>query len=346
MEVNLQINLPIVIGIAIISLLFFIVHPLYTREGFTTLTPTTTNVDYMFNGTRWTADQIRTFRETIQKIIVKFDQLQKDLFMTLQEYRTLDSSLLENAKMKKAEILKNEEQIKEASQSGPIPGLTTSDPVEDYYKPFAQIPRSNKASLPLAATTEISSKTGLQYELPTIVLPDTSTLTKLEEYAWIDMPDGKERYDREQTFYVTVATIIPILQKTIGELYINANLLRISAGSKTYSLLPRVEALRREIEDQEKMAKSVGEAPAPSSIEGFQSKESTTCKKTIVYQTEDYLKWTTKTNDTLTVIRQIEKLIQNAEADIQIAKKIMGDIKKKGEAQRATIRKLRRSRIE
>lgn len=339
MEVNLQ----IILGVVIISLLFFVIHPFrYNQEGFTS-SATTTNVEYTFNGTRWTTEQIRTFRETIQKIIVKFEQLQRDLFMTLQEYRTLDGSLLENAKMKKAEILKNEEQIREASQSGPIPGLTTltSDPVEDYYKPFTKIPRSNTSALPLAATTEISSKTGLQYELPKIVLPDTSTLTNIEEYSWVDMPDGKERFDKEQTFYVTVATLIPILQKAIGELYTNANMLRISAGSKTYSLLPRVEALQLEIEEQEKTAKSVG-----TGIEAFQTKETTTCKTTIVYQAEDYSKWTTKINDTLKIIQETEKLIQNAESDIKIAKKIMDGIKKKGEAQRATIRKLRRSRIE
>lgn len=339
----MELNLQIIIGVILISLLFVLVHPFYTAEGFTP----TTNVEYTFTGTRWTADQIRGFRETIQTITVKFDQLQNDLYATLQEYRTIDGSLLESAKTKKAEIVKNEEQIKEANESNANPGLTTltSDPVEDYYKTLKHKQKESPKEaepFPLAATAEVSSKTGLQYELPKIVLPDTSTLTKLEEYGWVDKPDGKERYDAEQKFYITVATLIPILQKAIGELYTNANILRISAGSKTYSLLPRVEAIQKEIETQEKMAKNASKELK----EGFQEKETTVCKKTLVYQAEDYSKWTTRLKDTQTVLQQTEKLVQNAESDIQITKKIMDNIKKKGEEQRARIRKLRPSRIE
>ena len=357
---ELEINLQIIIGIAIISLLFLLIHPFYMPEGFVV----SNNTEYTFNGTRWTSEQIRNFRETIQKIIIKFDQIQTDLYTTLQEYRTLDGYILEGAKQKKAEIIKNEEQIKEASESGLIPGLTTltSDPVEDYYKTLKhkQSPKEvkkeniNKESnelLPLAATAEISSKTGLQYEIPKIVLPDTLTLTKEEEYSWLDKPDGKERYDAEQKFYMTVGTLIPMLQKAIGELYTNANILRISAGSKTYSLLPRVEAIQKEIENQQKLVSNKGQINEAKDAskelkEGFQGKESTVCKKTIVYQAEDYTKWTTRLKDSQSVIQETEKLIQNAESDIQIAKKIMEDIKKKGAEQRAKIRRLRPSRIE
>jgi len=323
------------------------VHPLNISalgmEGFKT--DTEQSITYKFSGTRWTSDQVRTFRETIQQIVTKFDQIQSDLYMTLQEYRTLDGSILENAKTKKAEILKNEAQIKEASEPGPIPGLTTSDPVEDYYKSL-KVDKKDDKVLPLASTAEVSARTGLQYEIPKIVLPDTSTLTKQEEYAWIDLPDGKERYDMEQKFYVTVASIIPILQKAIGELYVNANILRISAGSKTYSLLPRVEAIQKEIDTQESLAKSVGNVS-----EGFQphSKESRICTTQVMYQAEDYSKWITKVTDMVTIIQQAEDLIQKAENDIRIAKRIMGEINKKGEEQRARIRKLRltrQSRIE
>jgi hypothetical protein len=352
MEVNLQ----IVIGVVIISLLFFIIHPLRYflnigtvngNEGFDS--GSKPNVEYSFSGTRWNSDKIRTFRETVQTLVSKFSQLQTDLYMTLQEYRSLDGSLLEGAKTKKAEIVKNEEQLQEASTTGPIPGLITSDPVESYYKPFVEAKKNPKSQLPLGATTEISTTMGLQYELPQIVLPDTTTLTNIEEYRWVDMPDGKDRYEKEQRFYTTVSTIIPIIQKSIGELYINANLLRISAGSKTYSLLPRVEAIQKEIEEQEKSAKMVG----TQSSEGFQasgSKQTVTeteiCKKGIMYQAEDYSKWETKLKDSKTVILQVEDLIQKAEGDIKIAKRIMENIRKKGEEQRAKIRKLRKSRIE
>jgi len=345
MEVDFQ----IVIGILIISLLFLLIHPIHTFlrfEGFEDRKSRSENgeddiIEYTFDGKRWSMEQIRMFRETIEMIVKKFGQIQKDLDMTLQEYRAIDGSLLEGAKGKKAEMLKNENDIKDAQD---IPGLQTMnrDPVEEYYEPLTEAKKQRETFL--AATPEIGERLGVQYEIPKIVLPDMTTLTNIEEYKWLDTPDSKERYEKEQAFYVKIATILPILQKSVGEIYINASLLRRSAGSKTHSLLPRVEALQKEIEEQENMVRD-----SVTVNEGFEMSKRT-CKRTFVYRAEDYSKWEMKLKDATITMFNAEKMVQDAQGDIQIAKNIMENIRKKGEAQRKRIQKLklsvRKSRLE
>lgn len=335
----------VIVGIVIITIIFLLIHPIRffvgrggeKREEF----ENNDNAEkkrsglireeeenYTFEGNRWSGEEVRVFRETMGEMVRKFEQIQKDMEMTIEEYRSIDGEILTGAKKKKEEMKNSEEGLN-------IPGLDSlkNDPVEEYYKPIEEGKRMKERFL--GGSKEVAERVGIEYEIPRIVLPDMRIITSKDEYKWVDMKEGKERYEKEQEYYIRIRTIIPILEKMVGELYINANIVRNSAGKKTHSLLPRVERIEMEIKEQERKIKK-------STEEGFQGGEMTkTCKRMYVYKGEDYKKWELRLRDIMNIVYKSEKLVQEAESDIKIAGRIMKNIREKGEKEREKIRRLR-----
>lgn len=339
--------LELVVSIGIITLLFIVIHPFYWRiEGFADETAAILNsntpIIHKFDNLRWSGDQVREFRQNISSLLRRFNIIQEDLQLVLKEYRSIEGELLDKAKKTKKEIqeTKQEDLSKIKPEIREKAGITT-DPVESYYRPFINLKKQNVKILPLAV--EKNNPVGLEYELPQIVLPNVSLIADEESYKWMDMIEGEEKYKQEEKFYSEIVALLPTINNATKELYNNSAKLRISAGSKTYSLLPRVEAMAEDIRKQEK---SMGiEDKSPTSKEDnsnidailvdkewFEDKKQEIIK---IYKGIEYAKWGINiTNEIKTRLEESTSLLDNAQRDIQTTKRILAEIKRKGDEKR------------
>jgi hypothetical protein len=307
----------VIVG-GLLLMVVLLVHPFWTTDTDVT-TEAFQTIQYQFQGDRWTNGQILNFSNQILNARTKALQQQSMLQTVLADYLRVSKPLEQSAYDRNRQAQTMDPEIRKTA------GLDT-DQVQDYYRPMNQAKKQGND--PIVAIPE--NPRSLRTSLPQIVFPLIGKLDTRRYYEWYSLPDGKERYEKEEDFYKQVELVLPSFLAAIREFHDNAIKLRRSAGATTWGLRPRVEKIRQQVEEAEKKANE-------QKNEGFQNPK---CEPVILRQikTIPYTTYFPMAQTVHNLLEESQELIQNAETDLQIAERILKDIQNKADTKRERAR--------
>jgi hypothetical protein len=307
------------LGIAFIILIAILVYPFWnTNEGFNDQTKR--EVKTVFDGTRWTNEELLEFETLIKGAKETLVKYQDDMFVSLKDYQRVMNTMERSAYKQKQGIEDipkdiSKEQRKKIMESS---GLSET-PVKDFYDPLYRA--KMEGYTPIITRTEHD----LPRSLPRVSIAPLGSFAKEYGLSWIIRGETKERYDAEEDFYKMVPVFLPEFLASVNEVLQNAKILRQNTGETSWAMRPRMEQMRDRAIEAEKNAKNKDE--------GFSNSQET-CPKSIHIRTIKsipYKYWGDIAKEIRQKLKQIDELNRSSKQDIAETDRIIEEMKIKGE---------------